>query len=169
VADKIGGKGKVLVLEGVPGGQTALDRKNGAAQLFAKYPDIKVISLPGDWQTARGQSVTEDVLTANADLAGIFASNDMMALGAQAALAARGLTDKIPLCGYDAIPPALDMVADGRMGATVAQFPGKMGILGVEYAVRFIQGEKVPSSVDSGTMLVTKDNVDLFKDGVYGK
>jgi len=169
VADKIGGKGKVLVLEGVPGGQTANDRKAGALAVLKNYPDIKVISLPGDWQTAKAQSVVEDVLTANPDLAGIFASNDMMAIGAQTALTARNLADKVTLVGYDAIPPALEMVKDGRMGATVAQFPGKMGAMGVEYAVRAIQGEKVPATVDSGTMLVTKDNVDLFSGGVYGK
>ena len=60
------------------------------------------------------------------------------------------------------------MIADGRLGATVAQFPGKMGELGVEYAVRTLQGEKVPTLVDSGTMLVTKDNVELFAEGMYG-
>lgn len=166
VAEQIGGKGKVLVLEGVPGGQTATDRKTGALKALAEYPDIEVISLTGEWQTAKAQAVTEDVLTANPDLAGIFASNDMMAIGAVTALAAANLN--IPVCGFDAIPAALEMTRDGRLGATIAQFPGKMGFLGVEYAVRVIEGKAVPATVNSGSMPVTTDNVLAFQAGLYG-
>ena len=167
VAEQIGGKGKVLLLEGRPGGQTAIDRKTGGEKAFAEYPDIEVISLPGDWETAKAQAMTEDVLTANPDLAGIFASNDMMAIGAVTALAAAGLD--IPVCGFDAVDPALVMVRDGRLGATVAQFPGRMGFMGVEYAVRVINGEAVPEMVNSGSMLVTRDNVLTFQAGLFGR
>jgi len=166
VAEQIGGKGTVLLIEGLPGGQTATDRKTGAQQAFDEYPDIEVISLSGDWQTAKAQSVTEDTLTAHPDLAGIFASNDLMAIGAQTAVAAQSLD--IPICGFDAIDPALEMVRDGRLGATVAQFPGKMGFLGVEYAVRVINGEQVPETVNSGSLLVTNGNVLAFQAGLYG-
>mgnify|MGYP005831851065 FL=1 len=166
VAEQIGGKGKVLVLEGVPGGQTAIERKIGAHKALSEYPDIQIISLTGEWQTAKAQAVTEDILTANPDLAGIFASNDMMAIGAVTALNAANIN--IPVCGFDAIPAALEMVRDGRLGATIAQFPGKMGFLGVEYAVRVLEGEKVPELVNSGSMPVTKDNVLAFQAGLYG-
>jgi len=166
VAEQIGGKGKVLVIEGVPGGQTAIDRKTGAHKALSEYPDIQIISLTGEWQTAKAQAVTEDVLTANPDLAGVFASNDLMAIGAVTALTAANM--QIPVCGFDAIPAALEMVRDGRLGATIAQFPGKMGFLGVEYAVRVIEGEKVPETVNSGSMPVTKDNVLAFQAGLYG-
>jgi len=166
VAEQIGGKGKVLIIEGVPGGQTATDRKAGAQKALSEYPDIEIISLSGEWQTSRAQSVTEDVLTANPDLAGIFASNDLMAMGAVTALNAAGLD--IPVCGFDAIPLALEMVSDGRLGATVAQFPGKMGFLGIEYSVRAIEGQSVPPTVNSGSLLVTQDNVLAFQAGLYG-
>jgi len=166
VAELVGGKGTILVLEGMPGGQTANDRKAGALKALAEYPDIEVISMPADWQTAKGQSVTEDVLTAHPDLAGIFASNDMMAMGAVPALAAAGVD--IPVCGFDAVPPALEMVADGRLVATVAQFPGKMGFLGIEYAKRVVDGEEVPPTVNSGALVVDKDNVFAFQAGLYG-
>jgi len=166
VAEQIGGKGKVLVIEGVPGGQTATDRKTGAHKALSEYPDIQIISLTGEWQTAKAQAVTEDVLTANPDLACVFASNDLMAIGAVTALTAANM--QVPVCGFDAIPAALEMVRDGRLGATIAQFPGKMGFLGVEYAVRVIEGQKVPETVNSGSMPVTKDNVLAFQAGLYG-
>ena len=167
VAELIGGKGKVLVLEGMPGGQTANDRKAGALKALAEYPDIEVISLTAEWQTAKGQSVTEDTLTAHPDLAGIFASNDMMAMGAVPALAAAGVD--IPVVGFDAVPPALEMVADGRLAATVAQFPGKMGFLGIEYAKRVVDGLEVPPTVNSGALVVDGDNVMAFQAGLYGQ
>jgi ribose transport system substrate-binding protein len=169
-ADKIGGKGKVLVLEVIAGGQASDERRDGALAVLRRYPDIKVVAvLQGDGQTAKGQAATEDTLTANPDLAAIVCGNDMMAIGAQTAVAARGLTGKVVVVGFDAAPPALEMVGDGRMDATVAQFPSKMGQMGVEYAIRAIQGETLPALVDSGTMLVTKENVQLFNEGVYGK
>lgn len=167
IAELIGGTGKVLVLEGVPGGQTANDRKEGAHKALSEYPDIEIISLPADWQTAKGQSVTEDTLTAHPDLAGIFACNDMMAMGAVPALAAAGVD--IPVCGFDAVAPALEMVADGRLVATVAQFPGKMGFLGIEYAKRVVDGQEVPPTVNSGSLVVDKDNVLAFQAGLYGQ
>jgi ribose transport system substrate-binding protein len=167
VAELIGGSGKVLVLEGMPGGQTANDRKAGAHKALAEYPDIEVISLTAEWQTAKGQTVTEDTLTAHPDLAGIFASNDMMAMGAVPALAAAGVD--IPVVGFDAVPPALEMVADGRLAATVAQFPGKMGFLGIEYAKRVVDGLEVPPTVNSGALVVDGDNVMAFQAGLYGQ
>ena len=167
IAELVGGKGKVLVLEGMPGGQTANDRKAGALKALAEYPDIEVISLTAEWQTAKAQSVTEDTLTAHPDLAGIFASNDMMAMGAVPALAAAGVD--IPVCGFDAVPPALEMVADGRLVATVAQFPGKMGFLGIEYAKRVVDGKEVPPTVNSGALVVDGDNVMAFQAGLYGQ
>ena len=167
VAELVGGTGKVLVLEGMPGGQTANDRKAGALKALAEYPDIEVISLTAEWQTAKAQSVTEDTLTAHPDLAGIFASNDMMAMGAVPALAAAGVD--IPVCGFDAVPPALEMVADGRLVATVAQFPGKMGFLGIEYAKRVVDGKEVPPTVNSGALVVDGDNVMAFQAGLYGQ
>jgi len=168
IAEQVGGKGTVLVLEGIPGVPPSDNRRNGAQAALAEYPDIKVITLVGDLATAKAQSVTEDTLTAHPDLVGVVCGNDMMAIGAQAAVADRGLQDQVKIVGYDAIPAALEMIADGRLGATVAQFPGKMGELGVEYAVRTLQGEEVPTLVDSGTMLVTKENVELFAEGMYG-
>ncbi len=161
VAEQIGGKGKVLVLEGAAGHETAMHRRDGSHQKFAEYPDIEVISQPADWETAKALAVTENVLAANPDLAGVFASNDLMAFGAISALEAAGKEDVV-VCGFDAIPDAVQMVKDGVMDATVAQFPGKMGEMGVEYAIRAIQGEEVPATVDTGTALVTAENADEF-------
>jgi ribose transport system substrate-binding protein len=168
LAELIGGKGKVLLLEGVAGASAAIDRRAGAHEGYAEYPDIQLISLSANWETGKAQSVTEDVLTAHPDLAGVQASNDMMAMGAYGALSAAGLADTVPLIGFDAIPPALDMVADGRMVATVAQFPTRMTFIAIQNAVMALEGKEVPEIVDSGALVVTLENVYAFKEGLYG-
>lgn len=164
----VGEKGKILFLEGMAGHQSAVDRKAGALAVYEKYPDIELISLSGDWDTAKGQAVTEDVLTANPDIMGVQASNDMMAIGAQTALSAAGL-DNVPVVGFDAVPAALEMVTDGRLAATVAQFPTRMAYIAVANAVKALEGEDVPELVDSGSAVVTTDNVGAFQRGLYGK
>jgi ribose transport system substrate-binding protein len=166
LAELLGGKGKVLFLEGLAGHQTGIDRQTGAHAVYAEYPDIELISQPADWETGKGQSVTEDVLTAHPDLVGVQAANDMMAIGAQGALSAAGLD--IPLVGFDAIPPALEMVADGRMAATVAQFPTRMAYIAIQNAVLALEGQEVEELVDSGALAVTTENVRAFQRGLYG-
>ena len=50
-----------------------------------------------------------------------------------------------------------------EQAASVAQFPAKMGSMGIDTAVKAARGENVPPNVDTGTEMVTKDNVDQFK------
>lgn len=169
VAEQLGGKGKVAVLEGAPGSQVYNERKAGSHRAFGEYPDIEIVaSIPAYWETAKGQAATEDIITAHPDINGIFACNDMMVLGALEALQAAGMDDSVALCGLDGAAYALDLVAAGELGGTVAQFPGRMGYLGVEYAIRALRGEEVPELVGSGEELITIDNVYAFRAGWFG-
>jgi ABC-type sugar transport system substrate-binding protein len=80
-------KGKVLLLEGAPGTLTAIDRAAGfKGELPKVAPGLQIVaSLTGNWERDKAANVTNDVLTANPDLAAIFASNDQMGLGARRA------------------------------------------------------------------------------------
>ena len=100
---------------------------------------------------------------ANPDLAGIFASNDNMALGAVEAIATAGLSpDDIVLIGFDANPNAAQAIIDGTMDATVAQSPYNIGWLGIQNLVALINGETIDPVIDTGTELVTIDNAADF-------
>ena len=122
-----------------------------------------VASQPGEWVQDKGAAATENILTANPDLAGIFASNDQMGLGAIQALKSAGKLDQVKVVGYDAIPQALQAVKDGTMLATVKQFPERMGELGVDYAVRAAEGETgFPGFINSGVVVIDKANVDKY-------
>ena len=158
------GKGtKVAILEGIQAIANGRDRKKGAENGFQNTGMNLVASQPGEWVQDKGAAATENIVTANPDLAGIFASNDQMGLGAIQALKSAGKLDQVKVVGYDAIPQALQAVKDGTMLATVKQFPERMGELGVDYAVRAAEGETdFPGFINSGVVVVDKSNVDQY-------
>ncbi|HOR54886.1 MAG TPA: ribose ABC transporter substrate-binding protein RbsB [Synergistales bacterium] len=156
LAEKIGGKGKVVELVGIPGTSAARDRGKGFHDAMEGYPDIEIVaSQAADFNRDRGLAVFENILQAQPEIDGVFAHNDEMVLGAIAAAEAAGRKG-IVFVGFDAVDDAVKAVKDGRLAATVAQQPKEMGLLGVEYAVKYLEGEAIPDSVPVPLMLVTE-------------
>jgi ABC-type sugar transport system substrate-binding protein len=153
---------KVAILQGIITQSTGKARADGGkAGVEACGLDL-VAEIPAEWDTAKGQAATEDILTQHPDLKGIFGSNDNMALGAVQAIENAGLSGKIVVVGFDANPDAAAAVLAGDMDATVAQAPANMGKFGVESLVKLINGETIPEVIDTGTELVTKENADQY-------
>lgn len=145
VAEKLGGKGSVAVLEGIPGHETGDARLRGFREVVATFPGLKIVaSQPANWERDQGFNVFQNILQARPEIQGLFACSDLMALGAVEAIAAAGKTGKIVVVGFDAQPEARAAIAKGTMGATVAQFSARMGATAVEYAVKHLRGEKIP-------------------------
>jgi ribose transport system substrate-binding protein len=156
----IGGKGNVVELQGIAGTSAARDRGKGFDdQMAAACSGAKiVVQRPADFDRAKGNSVFTDILTAQPDIAGVFAHNDEMVLGAiQAAQAAKRAG--IVFVGFDAIDDAAKAVKDGSLAATIAQQPAVMGQLGVDTAVRALNGDKVDSYIPVALSLVNQDTV----------
>jgi ABC-type sugar transport system substrate-binding protein len=151
------------ILEGVPGVPALDDRVNGMLEgLGAIKPNIVGRGATNCTQEL-GVSVAEDLLTANPDLKAIYAACGPPAVGATQAIENAGIAnDAIIMVGFDACCGELDKIVSGQEDATVAQFPAKMGELGVDALVRAIRGETVESLVDTGAGLVTKENVGDF-------
>lgn len=118
----------------------------------------KVAELSADSDRAKGLQVMEDILTSKPTVKGVFAANDLMALGAAEAVKARGKTGQILIVGFDAIPEAAKAILSGDLAASVAQNSSNMGKFGVENAIKALQGKSVPKRIDTGTTLVTKKN-----------
>mgnify|MGYP000138545147 CR=1 FL=1 len=120
---------------------------------------LKIVAeLPANSERALGQQVMEDILTRYPNVKGVFAANDLMALGAAEAVKARGKTGQVLIVGFDAIPEAAQAILRGEMAASVAQNPYNMGKFGVEYAVKALKGQRIPKRIDTGTTLVTREN-----------
>ena len=152
------------ILEGVPGVPALDDRVNGMLEGLDGLK-VEVVGKGATNCTQElGVSVAEDLLTAHPDVKAIYAACGPPAVGATQAIENAGIAnDAIVMVGFDACCGELDKIASGQEDATVAQFPAKMGELGVDTLVKAIRGEAVQSLVDTGAGLVTKDNLADFQ------
>ncbi|MHA7967120.1 ribose ABC transporter substrate-binding protein RbsB [Paenibacillus sp. CAU 1782] len=158
IAEKLGGNGNVVELEGIPGSSAARERGAGFNEEIAKSSGIGVSAKqPADFDRAKGLTVMENIVQGNKDIKAVFAHNDEMALGALKALEAAGLSDVI-VVGFDATDDALKEVSSGALSATVAQKPEEMGILAVQTAIKVAKGEQVDASIPVDLELISKDS-----------
>jgi ribose transport system substrate-binding protein len=163
VAKTLGGKGKVAVIRGVLGVDTQEGRLAGFQEAISKIPGIQLVSVqPANSERALGMGVMENILTSHPDLSAVFATNDQMALGAMEAIAARHLTGKVVLVGFDAGQEALRAIDAGKLNAAVAQYPDRIGRRAIEEAIKAAKGQPTEKRVDIGMTLVTKDNIGEF-------
>jgi ABC-type sugar transport system substrate-binding protein len=153
------------ILEGVPGVPALDARVNGMlAGLGALRSQIKVVSkLPTDCAQDKGLTAAQDILTANSGITAIYAACGPPALGAVQVLKNAGKKKgDVILVGFDALPDEVAQIKAGWETASVAQFPAKIGLLGIDTLYKAVKGKKVPKNVDTGTALVTKANAGKF-------
>jgi ribose transport system substrate-binding protein len=153
----IGGKGNVVELQGIAGTSAARDRGQGFNDYMASNcKDAKIVAQQtANFNRDEGLTVFENILQAQPDIAGVFAHNDEMILGAIQAAEAAGRTG-IVFVGFDAIDDAAQAVKDGKLAATVAQQPGLMGTLSVYTALEYLNGKTVEANIPVDLSLVTK-------------
>jgi inositol transport system substrate-binding protein len=166
IAEKLGGKGNIVIMEGPIGSSAQVQRKEGIHNVLKNFPDIKVLEeKTANWSRSEGLTLMENWLQAHSGkINAVVGQNDEMALGAIQALEGKGLTnrDEIPVVGVDAISDALQAVKDGRQNATVFQDAKGQGAQSVEIAVKYLKGENVDKEYMIPFQLVTPDNLDQF-------
>ncbi|MCR4629808.1 D-ribose ABC transporter substrate-binding protein [[Clostridium] aminophilum] len=157
LTELVGKDAKVAELQGTPGASAAIDRGTG----FHNIADtnLKVVSSQtGNFNRSEGMTVMENMLQADAEIKGVFAANDEMALGAIEAIGDKD----IAVVGFDATDDALKSIQDGKMKATIAQQPDLMGATAVDTAAKLMNGEAVEKSIPVEVTLVSKDNVSSY-------
>lgn len=145
----VGEGAKVAELEGVPGASATIDRGQGFHNVADEKLDV-VASQTANFNRSEGMSVMENMLQANPDIAGVFAHNDEMALGAVEALDGKDVV----IVGFDATDDAQKAVREGKMAATVAQQPDLMGATAVENAEKLVNGETIEKVIPVEVALV---------------
>lgn len=153
--------GDVALITNAPNAGSLEQRKQGfTEQLASKYPDLKLVAdRYADGQAATGLNLTTDILTANPNLVGIFASNLIMAQGAGQAIAENGAKDKVALIGFDSDDRLVGFLKDGVISALVVQDPYRMGYDGIKTALAASKKESVEKNVDTGANLITTANM----------
>ncbi|MEI7030279.1 substrate-binding domain-containing protein [Streptomyces pratensis] len=162
LADKLGGRGSIVVLQGTAGTSASRERGAGFAEGLKAYPDIKVVAKqPADFDRTKGLDVMTNLAQSHPGITGVFAENDEMALGAAKALGGKA-GKSVSVVGFDGTPDGLEAVEAGTLYASVAQQPGELGKIAVRNAVKAAQGEQVRSTVKVPVKVVTRENVADF-------
>jgi inositol transport system substrate-binding protein len=159
IADKLGGKGNVVIMNGDLAQEAAQKRTEGEKQVFAKFPDIKIIREDtGNWSRDQGLSLMENWLASGDQIDAVASNNDEMAIGALQAIEAAGKLGDIIVGGVDASPDALQEMDKGRLNVTVFQNAKGQGDGGIKVAIALAKGESVEKYTWIPFELVTPDN-----------
>ena len=154
-------KGDVALITSIAGVGSLDERAKGfKEEIASKYPGLKLVAdKVADGQATTGLNIMTDLITANPNLRGVFASNLIMAQGAGQAIAENKVADKIKLVGFDSDDKLIKLLSDGNIAALVVQDPFRMGYDGIKTALAASKGEQVPAKVDTGANLITKENM----------
>ncbi|MFJ4717053.1 substrate-binding domain-containing protein [Streptomyces sp. NPDC088785] len=162
MAEKLGGKGKIVILQGQAGTSAARERAAGFAKGLKQYPGIEVLAQqPADFDRTKGLDVMSNLLQAHPDVQGVIAANDEMALGAVKALGAKA-GKSVPVIGFDGEADGIKAVEAGTMYASVAQQPRELGEIAVRNAVRAAHDERIDPAVKVPVKVVTSKNAADF-------
>lgn len=154
---------EVAILQGLISQSTGQARADGSKKGLEACGLKVVAEQTAEWDRAKGISVTENILAGNPNIKGIFGSNDNMALGAVEALKAAAKLQDVMVVGFDANPDAANSILAGEMTASIAQAPANMGGFGIQALVDLKAGKTLDAWVDTGTVLVTKENAEQYK------
>jgi inositol transport system substrate-binding protein len=159
LADKLGGKGNVVIMNGDLAQEAAQKRTEGEKQVFAKFPDIKIIREDtGNWSRDQGLALMENWLASGDQIDAVASNNDEMAIGAIQAIEAAGKLGEILVGGVDASPDALQEMDKGRLNVTVFQNAKGQGEGGIKAAIALAKGEKIDQITWIPFELVTPEN-----------
>jgi ribose transport system substrate-binding protein len=153
--------GDIAVESYVAGVGSEVGRVGGFKDYIAKNSKLKIVSTQysqSDQVTALNQ--VTNILSSNPNLVGIFGANEPSAVGMGRAIAQSGLAGKIVAIGFDGNGVLQNFVKDGTLQAICVQSSYNMGYMGVKTAVEAaITKKPVSSYVDTGFLIVTKDNI----------
>ncbi|MDR0886446.1 MAG: substrate-binding domain-containing protein [Clostridiales Family XIII bacterium] len=163
IADLIGGKGNIVILEGPMGQSAQIERREGIQNILDKYPDINLLAeKTANWSRSEAMTIMENWLQAFSEIDAVVGENDEMALGARQAIEAKGLD--IPTIGVDGITDALNAVEGKSMVASIFQDGAAQGSTALEVLVNKINGEDVDAEYWIDFEPVTVENVAEFKE-----
>jgi ribose transport system substrate-binding protein len=156
------GKGKVVLFRFQQGSASAGQRETGFLEAIRKFPDIRVIvdNRYAGTTAREAQAAALSMLDKLKETDGIFCSSEQSTFGMLSALKRHHLAGSKTLVGFDASQGLVEGLRKGEIQALVAQNPKRMGHEAVKVLVAKINGENVPTVVETGATVITKENFD---------
>jgi len=162
LGELLGGKGKVAMILHAPGSFSTMDRETGFRQVRdAEFPGLEIVAQQfsmGD--RAKARDITENILSAQPGLQGIFCPSEPSATGAMLALEARGKAGKIKLVTVDSSDNLIELMKQDKVHAMVVQDPFGMGYKAVASLVSKIDGKTPPRQLALEPRVITRADLD---------
>lgn len=166
LANLVGGKGAMLVINTKAGTSTTDQRAQGFADELKNHPGMTSLGVQfNNNDAAQAASIVTATLAAHPDLAGIFATNLSSAEGAATGLRNAGKLGQVKVVGFDASPQQVQDLQSGTIAALIAQDPATIGVDGVDQAVDALQGKPVTRNIQTGMVSITQ--ADMAADTKY--
>ena len=168
MADALGGKGNIVILQGPLGSSPELDRTAGIESVLAKYPDINVLAKDtANWKRDEAVNKVKNWISSFGDeLNGIVAENDDMALGAIQAMKEANINPLLPVVGIDGIQDGLAAVKAGEMIGSSLQHGRVELAAGLAVAQKVFCGEPYEAKYTYVMPAITPDNVATYEANV---
>ena len=139
------------------------ERVQGFLDTIGGHEGIEVVEkVPCEGQLEVAMPQMEKLIEQGKEFDSVFCLNDPSSLGAAAALETKGLLDKVDIYGIDASPDAKQLIYEGKMRASVAQFPSRIGEEAANAIYDLLDGKEVKSYISVPVELVTKENVEYY-------
>lgn len=154
----LGGRGKVVILEGVKGSLVSADRVRGFSDAVKEFPQVSLLaSQPGNFQRLQGLQVMENLMQRHPQIDGVMAADAAMAIGAIEALEAADR--KALVVGMNRNKEAVEAIKSGRMLASGDYNGFLFGCVATMAAVRELRQLPVPREVVFKAGVLDKSNV----------
>jgi ribose transport system substrate-binding protein len=163
LVQRIGGAGKVAIMQGVPTAPNHRERHQAQVRVLRQHPAITILDGGADHDdipTAKQQAAA--VLAAHPDLKGYLCCDASGPIGIAAAIREAGKIGKVTFVSMDGIEPILREIQAGVIDASAATIPDLQGAMAVLMLWQASQGLRIPQKLDTGIDLITADNVDRF-------
>ncbi|HYO79805.1 MAG TPA: substrate-binding domain-containing protein, partial [Bryobacteraceae bacterium] len=159
MAEILGGRGKVAIVGFTIGSAATMEREDGFQEELRKFPGMQMVDLRySNSDRAVAMNITENIMSAHPDLAGIFADNEGSSTGA--AQAVKNRAARLKLVAFDTTPQLINDMKSGVVDSIVVQNPFRMGSESARVMLEHLDGRTVPSSIDSGARLITLADLD---------
>ena len=164
IAEKLGGVGNVVMIQGLNGQAAQIQREEGAQEVLKEFPNLKLLAQQtAEWDRSKSMDLMQNwIQSYGTKINAVFAQNDEMGLGAVKALQDAGMKDQVIVVSIDAIADAIQAVNKGQLDATIFQDAQKQGAGAIETAIRLAKGEEADKELLIPFQLVSQKNVKSF-------
>lgn len=165
LAEAMGGKGNVAIID-LSTNMAVQDRMEGFMEVIESYPDIKIVAQQdGDGSVEAALPIMENMIQANEEINGVFGTNDPAAIGAIAALDSANKLNDIFVVGIDGAKDACELIKDGKLLGTAAQYPSLLATEVVNQVYKILEGgEPDEDIIYVEEKWIDKDNVEEYQE-----